>query len=99
MKVLENAVDQCRLRIGGDLMKRFVALLVLLIGEVDLDAAISGLRDFRFGVIRDRDVDRACARMEKIQRPEVEGAASEIGAHRRPHSDLVHVGSQAGPLH
>jgi hypothetical protein len=29
--------------------------------------------------------------MEEVKRPEVESTSSEIGAHRRPDDDLVHM--------
>ena len=73
-------------------LHRLVALLVLLVGEMDLDGVVAGLGDLRFGVVRDGDVDRARAGMEEVERPEVESAASEIGAHRRADSDLFHDG-------
>src|SRR5438105_3585813 len=91
MKVLEGSIDQRRLRIGGKVLERFIALPVLLIGEMNLDP-LAGLADLRFGVERDGDVDRACAGMEEVNRPEIESAACEIGAHRRANDDLFHDG-------
>ena len=86
MEVLEGAEDQRRLRVGAELAQRLVALPVLLIGEMDLDA-FAGLADFRLGVIRDGDVDRAGAGMEEVNRPEIEGAAGEVDPGRRGDGD------------
>ncbi len=90
MEMLERAMDQSGLGIGGQLVNRGIALLVLLIGQVDVDSVVAGLRDFRFRVVRDGHVDRARAGMEEVKGPEIEGTASEIGAHRRPDNDLFH---------
>jgi len=92
MKVLERAMDQRRFRIGGQLVDRGVAMLVLLVGQIDFDRVIAGLGYLGFGVIGNRHVDRARSGMEEVERPEVESTASEIGAHRRADSDLFHIG-------
>ena len=91
VEVLERAVDQRRLRIGTELLERLVALLVIFVGEVDLDGAfVAELADFGLGVERDGDVDRARAGMEQVERPEVESSAGKIGAHGRTDSDFFH---------
>jgi hypothetical protein len=90
MKVFEGAVDQRRFRIGGQLVERRVAMLVLLVGEIYGDGVVARFGDFRFRVVGNRDVDRARTGMEEVERPEVESTASEIGAHRRADSDLFH---------
>jgi hypothetical protein len=46
MEMLERAMDQRRFRVGSQLVNRGVALLVLLIGEVDVDGVAAGLGDF-----------------------------------------------------
>jgi hypothetical protein len=90
MEMFDRAKDQRRFRIGGEVVQRFVALLVLLIGEVDRDRRVRRFADFRFGVKRDRDVHRSRAGMEQIERPEIEGASGQIGAHGRANGNLFH---------
>src|SRR5262249_27790796 len=85
-----DAVDQRRLRIRCDFVQRLIALLVLLIGQVDLDPAVGDLRHFGLRVVRDRHVDRARAGMKQIERPEIESSTGKIGAHRRAAGNLVH---------
>ncbi len=88
--MLEGAEDEGGLRIAGQLGHRLVAPCVLLVGEVKLDGVAGNGGHFRFGVVGNGHVDGAGARMEEVQRPEVEGAASKVGAHRRPDSHFFH---------
>jgi hypothetical protein len=75
---------------AAELVDRLVAMAVLLIGEMDRDRVVAGLDDFRLRVERDGDVDGPRSGMEEVERPEVESASGEIGAHRRPDDDLFH---------